>query len=192
MNRMCEFLGWQRGGAKEVRARTRLRQAKLDKRSWVEPKYNCLKSDNVLYALQQPECQRLNTSPVLESSEQIDAAVSCPIVSTSGPTIAVSEHMDLSASCPVVEMSGPIDLFFNRGDQSDCNPHSKAIKGVYVKIFGFIDSERTGEATHKFASLAHLRRYTENKGEVIPREQAKGSLLLRFLLQVLFGRKKSQ
>ncbi|KAG5992482.1 hypothetical protein E4U52_002794 [Claviceps spartinae] len=175
MNRMCEFLGWQRGGAKEVRARTRLRQAKLDKRSWVEPKYNCLKSDNVLYALQQPECQRLNTSPVLEC-----------------PTIAVSEHIDLSASCPVVEMSGPIDLFFNRGDQSDCNPHSKAIKGVYVKIFGFIDSERAGEATHKFASLAHLRRYTENKGEVIPREQAKGSLLLRFLLQVLFGRKKSQ
>ncbi|KAG5966808.1 hypothetical protein E4U57_001814 [Claviceps arundinis] len=206
MNRMCEFFGWQRGGAKEVRARTRLRQVKLDRRSWFEPKYSD-KGDNVLDVLQQPECQRLDTSPVLETSEQIDAAVSCPIVSTSGPTIAASEHINLSASCPVVEMSGPIDLFFNRVTSPTvirivwsafrrlCSFFGwlkKAIKGVYVKIVDFIDSERTGEPTHKFASLAHLRRYTENNGEVFPREQAKGSLLLRFLLQVLFGRKRGQ
>lgn len=67
MNRMCEFFGWQRGGAKEVRARTRLRQVKLDRRSWFEPKYSD-KGDNVLDVLQQPECQRLDTSPVLEST----------------------------------------------------------------------------------------------------------------------------
>ncbi|KAG6182522.1 hypothetical protein E4U23_006467 [Claviceps purpurea] len=67
----------------------------------------------------------------------------------------------------------------------------KAIKGVYVNIVDFIDCERTGEPIHKFASLAHLRRYTK-KGKVFPREQAKRSLLLRFLLQVLFGRKRGQ
>ncbi|KAG6030202.1 hypothetical protein E4U19_000557 [Claviceps sp. Clav32 group G5] len=66
----------------------------------------------------------------------------------------------------------------------------KAIKGVYVNIVDFIDCERTGEPIHKFASLAHLRRYTKKTGKFFPREQAKRSLLLRFLLQVLFGRKK--
>ncbi|KAG6091188.1 hypothetical protein E4U31_007316 [Claviceps sp. LM219 group G6] len=68
----------------------------------------------------------------------------------------------------------------------------KAIKGVYVNIVDFIDCERTGEPIHKFASLADLRRYTKKNRKVFPRRQAKRSLLLRFLLQVLFGRKKSQ
>ncbi|KAG6157968.1 hypothetical protein E4U37_006633 [Claviceps purpurea] len=68
----------------------------------------------------------------------------------------------------------------------------KAIKGVYVNIVDFIDCERTGEPIHKFASLGHLRRYTKKTGKFFPREQAKRSLLLRFLLQVLFGRKKGQ
>ncbi|KAG6116485.1 hypothetical protein E4U13_001816 [Claviceps humidiphila] len=260
MNRMCEFFGWQRGGAKEVRARTRLRQVKLDRRSWFEPKYSD-KGDNVLDVLQHPECQR---SPVLETSEQIDVAVSCPNnVSTSGPTIAASEQINLAVSCPVVRMSGPIDLFFSQYQEFNYDPHSrvwtefrrlcgffawlkgspaenaarnlfrqalvdefgaiygendekvdvlqqlcrkleidpipqsitackKAIKGVYVNIIDFIDCERTGEPIHKFASLAHLRRYTKKTGKFFPREQAKRSLLLRFLLQVLFGRKKSQ
>ncbi|KAG6145213.1 hypothetical protein E4U28_001775 [Claviceps purpurea] len=288
INRMCEFFGWKRGGAKEIKARTRLRKAKEDQRSWFEPfepEYNN-KNDNVLDVLQQPECQRLDTSPVLETleqidlavscpdnasmsrpvdivSEQIDLAVSCPIVSTSGPTIIAPEHIDLAVSCPVVRMAGPIDLFFSTYQQFNYDPHSKvwdefnrlakfyhwqkgseegkkarnlfrqalvdefganygesdnkldvlqrlcekleitpmpqsitackkAIKGVYVNIVDFIDCERTGEPIHKFASLGHLRRYTKKTGKFFPREQAKRSLLLRFLLQVLFGRKKGQ
>ncbi|KAG6319390.1 hypothetical protein E4U22_004575 [Claviceps purpurea] len=243
INRMCEFFGWKRGGAKEIKARTRLRKAKEDQRSWFEPfepEYNN-KNDNVLDVLQQPECQRLDTSPVLETPE----------------------HIDLAVSCPVVRMAGPIDLFFSTYQQFNYDPHSKvwdefnrlakfyhwqkgseegkkarnlfrqalvdefganygesdnkldvlqrlcekleitpmpqsitackkAIKDVYVNIVDFIDCERTGEPIHKFASLAHLRRYTKKTGKFFPREQAKRSLLLRFLLQVLFGRKKGQ
>ncbi|KAG6091189.1 hypothetical protein E4U30_007949 [Claviceps sp. LM220 group G6] len=158
MNRMCEFFGWQRGGAKEVRARTRLRQAKLDRRSWFEPKYSD-RSDNVLDVLQQPECQRLDTSPVLETSEQIDVAVSCPnnvsmsgpvdiasehinlavtcpAVSTSVPTIVASEHIDLAVSCPVVRVSGPIDLFFSQYQEFNYDPHSR-VWTEFRRLCGF-------------------------------------------------------
>ncbi|KAG5962290.1 hypothetical protein E4U58_003940 [Claviceps cyperi] len=68
----------------------------------------------------------------------------------------------------------------------------KAINGVYVNIVDFIDCERTGEPIRKFASLGQLRKYTIKEKNFFPREQAKRSLLLRFLLKVLFGRKKSQ
>ncbi|KAG6289710.1 hypothetical protein E4U45_007537 [Claviceps purpurea] len=283
INRMCEFFGWRRGGSKERKARILLRQAKADQARGVMPKNNNIKNDNVLDVLQQPECQNPDTSPVPETSEHIDVAVSCPnvsmsgpvdiaseqidlavscsIVSTSGPTIIAPEHIDLAVSCPVVRMAGPIDLFFSTYQQFNYDPHSKvwdefnrlakfyhwqqgseegkkarnlfrqalvdefganygesdnkldvlqrlcekleitpmpqsitackkAIKGVYVNIVDFIDCERTGEPIHKFASLGHLRRYTKKTGKYFPRKQAKRSLLLRFLLQVLFGRKK--
>ncbi|KAG6076625.1 hypothetical protein E4U15_005006 [Claviceps sp. LM218 group G6] len=286
INRMCEFFGWRRGGSKERKARILLRQAKADQARGVMPKNNNKKNDNVLNVSQRPECQRLDSSPVLETSEQIDVAVSCPnnvsmsgsvdiaseqidlavscpTVSTSGPAIVASEHIDLAVRCPVVRMSGPIDVFFSKYQDFDYDPHSrvwtefrrlcsffgwlkgnpkenaarnlfqqalvdefgaiygendekldvlqqlcrkleidpipqsitackKAIKGVYVNIVDFIDCERTGEPIHKFASLADLRRYTKKTGKFFPRNQAKRSLLLRFLLQVLFGRKRGQ
>ncbi|KAG6291594.1 hypothetical protein E4U09_003856 [Claviceps aff. purpurea] len=225
INRMCEFFGWKRGGAKEIKARTRLRKAKEDQRlrGWVEPKYNN-RNDNVLDVLQQPECQRLDTSPVLESP--IDLFFSTYQQFNYDPHSKVWDEFNRLAKfyhwqkgseegkkarnlfrqalvdefgANYGESDNKLDVLQRLCEKLEITPMpqsitacKKAIKDVYVNIVDFIDCERTGEPIHKFSSLAHLRRYTKKTGKFFPREQAKRSLLLRFLLQVLFGRKKGQ
>ncbi|KAG6053971.1 hypothetical protein E4U17_004207 [Claviceps sp. LM77 group G4] len=144
INRMCEFFGWKRGGAKELKARTRLRKAKVDQRGWFEPEYND-KSDNVLAVSQQPECSRLRTSPVLETSEQIDVAV----------------------SCPAVRISGPIDLFFSQYHQFNYDPHSKVWR-EFNRMLNFfhwtVGSEKEKKARNLFRQ-ALVDEFGANYGE---------------------------
>ncbi|KAG6053972.1 hypothetical protein E4U17_004208 [Claviceps sp. LM77 group G4] len=66
---------------------------------------------------------------------------------------------------------------------TDCK---KAIKGVYVNIVDFVDCERTGKPIPKFDHLEQLQDYSIETGKIFPMEEAKDSLLLRFLLQRIF------
>ncbi|KAG6313640.1 hypothetical protein E4U22_000762 [Claviceps purpurea] len=66
---------------------------------------------------------------------------------------------------------------------TDCR---EAIQAHYVNIVDFVDCERTGKPVPKFSSLEKLRRYTIDKDKIFPKEEAKASLLLRFLLQNIF------
>ncbi|KAG5980258.1 hypothetical protein E4U55_004238 [Claviceps digitariae] len=64
----------------------------------------------------------------------------------------------------------------------------KAVKSVHVNIMDFIDCERTGNPIHKFASVNQLRRYTIAHRKFFPKNEAKKSPLLRYLLRTFFSR----
>ncbi|KAG6091190.1 hypothetical protein E4U31_007318 [Claviceps sp. LM219 group G6] len=66
---------------------------------------------------------------------------------------------------------------------ADCK---EVIQAHYVNIVDFVDSERTGVPIQKFAELEQLQRYTIKTKKIFPKEEAKASLLLRFLLQRIF------
>ncbi|KAG6093807.1 hypothetical protein E4U31_006614 [Claviceps sp. LM219 group G6] len=224
MNRMCEFFKWKKGGNKDLKVRTLLRQAEVDQAGWLEPKKND-KNENVLDVLQRAECQKLNTSPVPSS----------PAVRISGPIdLFFSKYQQFNYD-PHSEVWREYNRMLNffhwkKGNKKEKNARNlfkralvdefgaiygekddrlddlqllcrklevdplpqtitdckEAIQAHYVNIVDFVDCERTGKPIPKFAGLKQLQRHTINEGKIFPKEEAKASLLLRFLLKSIF------
>ncbi|KAG6064142.1 hypothetical protein E4U32_000488 [Claviceps aff. humidiphila group G2b] len=212
MNRMCEFFKWKKGGNKDLKVRTLLRQAEVDQAGWLEPKKND-KNDSVLDVLQRAECQILDTSPVPPASINSSITIHIPngevwceynrmsnffhwkkgnkkeknarnlfkraLVDEFGAIYGEKDDRldDLQLLCRKLEVD-PLPQTI-----TDCK---EAIQAHYVNIVDFVDCERTGKPIPKFAGLKQLQRHTINEGKIFPKEEAKASLLLRFLLKSIF------
>ncbi|KAG5996414.1 hypothetical protein E4U54_002570 [Claviceps lovelessii] len=79
-------------------------------------------------------------------------------------------------------LCGKLDIFPVPQSITSCK---KAVRSVHVNIMDFVDCERTGNPVHKFRSVGQLKRYTFSHEKFFPKEQAKESSLLRYLLRRL-------
>lgn len=64
---------------------------------------------------------------------------------------------------------------------------SKALQGVWVNIYDFIDAQRLGKQPKRFQSQAALSRYTIKTGRIYPKQKAKEGGPVRELLAHIFN-----
>ena len=59
----------------------------------------------------------------------------------------------------------------------------QAVLSAHINIVDLVDTQRTGEPVHKFASEKKLSEYTKMTGKFFPMKTAYTTGLLRFLLR---------